>query len=144
MKLGPRSLEKKTIPQLKATADKECSIFVRLKYSENGYCECYTCGKSLPLGDSNLNAGHFVSRVYGPTRYDWMRNIRPQCFWPCNNKMQGNGRPLEFEKRLEIDIGKEEVCQLKKDAASKFKYDRFDLIEKIEFFREQIKDLKRG
>lgn len=144
MKLGPKSLDKKTIPQLKATADKECSLFVKLWYSEAGYCECFTCGKSLPLGDTNLNAGHFVSRGYGPTRYDWIRNIRPQCFYPCNNKLQGNGRPLEFENRLESELGVETVSELKKDARSDFKYDREDLIEKIQFFREQIKELKRG
>lgn len=144
MKVGPRNLNKKTLSQLKASCDKECSLFVKLYYSIDGYCECFTCGKMLPLGDTNLNAGHFVSRAYGPTRYDWERNIRPQCFYPCNNKMQGNGRPLEYEARLEAEIGSEAVRELKSDAAASFKYDRQDLIEKIEFFREKIREMKDG
>lgn len=90
-----KKVKKKTISQLKKLLDKIFSIFIRTKYAKNGYVQCYTCGVTKPI--SEMQCGHFISRSYLATRYD-EDNCRPQCVG-CN--VFGNGKPVEFARRLE-------------------------------------------
>ena len=86
---------------------RQVSKYVRLLYSMNGVCVCYTCDRLTSI--KNCDAGHFLSRTYTPTRYH-MDNIRPQCI-KCNRFSQG--KSFEFEQHLISDIGLDRVNDLK-------------------------------
>ena len=105
-------IKKPSRQKLVKKADKVVSIYIRLLYSDKRwYVKCFTDGKKLKWDDPNMNAGHFISRRCTPLRWD-IRNIRPQCFFPCNNKLQGNWEPIIFRKNLQDEIGEEAVLDL--------------------------------
>ena len=56
------------------------SKFIRLYYSKNGICTCYTCWVKLPR--TKIQNGHFISRSNYNYRWD-IQNCRPQCM-ACN------------------------------------------------------------
>ncbi len=91
-------VKKPSITSLKSKADKVFSIYIRTKYSKDGFGACYTCGKILEF--KKTQCGHFVSRVYLATRYD-ERNCRIQCAG-CN--IWGHGKPVEFAAKLEEEM----------------------------------------
>ena len=143
MKRGPRDLSKKTIPQLKTTLDGIFGKWVLLNWSPNGETvACYTCGKVYALNDKNIGAGHFLAKgSYSSERY-CEDNVRPQDFYPCNHKNIGNGRPVEFEYNLRLEIGDDVVDALKtraRELQHSWKWNRADLIEKIEYYRAELK-----
>lgn len=80
-------LENKNKKQLKSTADKLFSEYIRNRYSDwRGYSKCYTCGKTLKIKEAQC--GHFFSRGKMNTRYD-EDNARIQCSG-CNVFKHGN------------------------------------------------------
>lgn len=142
-KKGPRDLSKKTMPQLTNTLDEVFSLFIRLKYAKNGVCKCYTCGKSIIIGDPNCQAGHFISRRHSATRWD-ERNVRPQCGRPCNQQGMGGGEPLKFEFKLKEEYGELAIENMKKIALMTNKKDRIWMIDRIEYYREEVKKLEHN
>ncbi len=91
-----KTLNEKTISQLKNIADKLTSEIVRkngINWKEEN--NCYTCGVKKHWKE--LQAGHYVSRVYTNTRWHFP-NLRPQCY-SCNVMKHGNLE--EFAARLE-------------------------------------------
>lgn len=69
---------------------------------------CYTCDKPQSFGDSGqaFHVGHFMpAKSVDPRRF-MLINLRIQCY-KCNKILSGN--QAEYRKRLEAEIGKDQV-----------------------------------
>ena len=122
-----------TVTKLKKKLDGIFSQYIRLKYSVNGNCICYTCGYVNHW--KKLQNGHLVSRFYLSTRYD-ERNCRPQCY-TCN--MFRNGMIPDFSRRLEDELGEgitKELYKLANNITKDFPYEA-----KIKEYQEKVKKL---
>lgn len=88
--------------------DNSFSIYIRNKYSKDGFNECYTCGKWNQI--NKMQCGHFWSRKHYSIRWN-EDNARPQCY-SCN--MMLNGRQYEFGNKLRAEIGEERFSILER------------------------------
>ena len=133
-KKGPRNINLKTIPQLQNTLWPLIALYIKQVHAVDGeWCRCFTCDKAIKIGTPDCHCGHYLSRRYSPTKYE-EDNMRPQC-GGCNG--YGNGKPVEFERRLKLEIGDDAVEALKVLSTQKWKWDRYDLTEKIKYYKEQ-------
>lgn len=127
-----RSLPEMGYSELEKKLDEEISIYVRRKYSINGYCRCFTCGAIQPI--ESTDCGHYIVRAYRGTRYD-LRNLRPQCV-RCNWTLEGNHSI--FRENLVKEYGEEEVSAM--ESYSKFfgqtRHPREWLLLEIEKYRK--------
>lgn len=135
-KKGPRQLEKKSISNLQNTLWPLISKYVKREHSVDGWCKCITCGKALKIGERDTQCGHFISRSYSPTKYD-LDNMRPQCS-RCNEFY--SGRPIEFERALRLEVGDERVDEMKQKSTESYKWDRFELIDLIKYYRDELNE----
>jgi hypothetical protein len=122
-----------TTTKLKKNLDAVFSQYIRLKYSVNEICTCFTCGYRNHW--KKLQNGHMVSRYYLATRYD-ERNCRPQCY-TCN--MFRNGMIPDFSKNLEEELGEgitKELYQTARKIIKDFPYQA-----KIEEYKEKVANL---
>jgi len=134
-KKGPRDVTKKTVPQLQNTLWPIFAMYIKQTHSVDGdWCNCFTCDKPIQIGSYDCQAGHFIGRTYSPTKYD-EDNVRPQC-GGCNG--YGNGKPIEFERRLKLEIGDDRVELLKATATNPWKWNKLILIDMIESYKEQL------
>ena len=118
--------------------DKEFSLYIRLKYSdENGYCRCITCGTVRKWND--IDNGHFITRDKKATRFD-ERNCRPQCKF-CNNHKKGE--QYKFAIALIEIYGREEIEDLERLASIGGGYCAIQLAELIKEYRIKVKELKK-
>ena len=69
------------------------SKYIRLKYSDNGWCTCVTCGERKWWEGEGIQAGHGIAKGNGNGIYFLEEVIRPQCSY-CNGP--GGGRPDKF------------------------------------------------
>lgn len=129
-------MKQKSISQLKKLADKLCSEYTRRKgASFDGFNYCYTCGVRKHWKE--LQAGHYISRVYTNTRY-YEPNLKPQCY-SCN--IMKHGAMDEFALRLD---GENPGILIK---LHQWKHrptstnTRGDLLAVIEDFKTKIKEL---
>lgn len=95
-------------------ADMYFSRYIRVKFSEDGDCTCYTCGKDHPIKE--VDNGHYQKREHKATRYH-ENNCRPQCK-TCNGDTKHNGKQDEFRVNLVNEIGEEEVSEIERLARS--------------------------
>lgn len=117
---------KVTLPKLKKKLDLVFGKFIRARdKDENGWAVCCTCNK--PCRDGNVNAGHWISRGFLPTRYE-ETNVNAQCV-NCNNWL--GGRADDHERFIEKKHGKEEVERLRK----------LKLTENFKFTKDQYEEL---
>lgn len=127
--------ENKTISQLKKEADKLCSLYVRqLGADWQGFNYCYTCGVKKHWKE--LQAGHYISRVYTNTRWH-LPNLKPQCY-SCNVMKRGNMD--EFAIRLEAEtpgILKELNTWKHRPSSPNTRLDLYGIIEK---YQELLKE----
>ena len=131
----PKKKQKKTVSKLKKDLDAVFSQYIRLSYADdNGMVHCYTCPKVLHWKE--ITNGHFITRGSLATRFD-ERNCRPQC-WGCQAKHLGNGKPVEFARKLSIEYGQGIVAELYREAAKIVKY--FPYEEKIEEYKLKLKE----
>ena len=86
---------KASVSKLKKRADAVFSKYVRLRDSENGFAECFTCGVQKPI--PQMQAGHFVSRRVNILRFDEI-NVHAQCY-SCN--VMKHGDLYTYAKRLD-------------------------------------------
>jgi len=82
------SRRRKSRTALRNKADKLFSLAVR----EKGGWECWICGST-----KQITCGHFVSRRYMATRWDF-QNCRAEC-WSCNCRAKYD--PLWYEEVIE-------------------------------------------
>lgn len=91
-------------------ADMYFSRYVRLFFSKNGYCTCFTCGTIVEIKE--VQNGHYQKRVHKATRYEF-NNCRPQCA-TCNGDVRHNGKQDVFRVNLVMQLGEEEVRRIEK------------------------------
>jgi len=120
-------------------ADTYFSRFIRLKYSINGVCECYTC--SEPVNIKECDNGHYMKREHKATRYE-ENNCRPQCK-TCNGDTKHNGKQIEFRSHLIEKLRIEEVERIEQLSKSNIKADSFFYREKADHYREEVKKLEK-
>ena len=110
------------------------SLFIRLRDcpdNSQGFCRCKTCGKVDRY--KNMDAGHFISRRWKPTKYR-EDNVFAQCVH-CNRDLSGNLD--EYAKAL----GAEKVAELKEESRKPAKKMLLcDVESQIAYYRQKAKD----
>ena len=101
--------------------------YIRKRDSEDGFFDCISCGRTLPV--SSMNAGHFMPvKMASGLRFNE---------WNCNGECQGcNGfdytHLIGYEKRLVDKIGRDAVDWLLANKRMKGKWSQSDLQEIID------------
>ena len=135
--LAHKKVKLKSISKLKKDADKWCSLYVRQKEADHeGVVGCYTCPKRGHW--KTLQAGHFVSRLYSITRFDYRDNIRVQCVG-CN--IWGRGKTNIFAGNLLKEIGTKRFAALLLRSRENHQFTRKELEEIIRTFKEKVANL---
>lgn len=124
---------KKMKPNYKKKLDQIFSRYIRLRSSNNGYNQCVTCRKILPI--SELQCGHYVSRSFMGTRFD-EENCHPQCF-RCNCRLKGNLD--EYALYLIQEYGDDILTRLKEKKLLGRKIKASEYKELIKEYGEKIK-----
>lgn len=125
-------------PNAMKLADTYFSRFVRLFYSFDGLCTCYTCGALKPIKETDN--GHYQKREHKATRYH-IDNCRPQCK-TCNGDTKHNGKQDIFRANLSYELGEEYVCQIEKLAKTAVKADTAFYSEIAEKYRIKVNELQ--
>jgi len=114
-----RVLKPKTISRLMKDADSLFSIIVRNKGATDTELgrmnRCYTCGNVFEV--KRLHAGHYVSRMFKATRWDF-DNVRPQCY-ACNIYRKGDAVKFRANLIKEIGVERVEAVEAKRDEMMK-------------------------
>ena len=129
---------KKTISKLKKELDKWFSLYIRLKDSDDyGMVNCYTSGRSYYY--KQIHAGHFMSRRHLATR--WCdRNVKPQS---AADNLFGQGEQFKFGNQLNSEYGIDTAEKLQIKARQSCKISRSEYEEKISYYKEIVKNLKK-
>lgn len=123
---------------LKSLADKLFSEIVRITGAdENGYNQCYTCRQTHQWKD--LQCGHFFSRRYSSIRW-YKNNARPQCVG-CN--MFNQGRQYEFGKKLEKEIGIDQMELLIHKKNNRVSLDKLFYDTLIDSLRQTLAEINK-
>jgi len=128
-------MKKKTWQTLVKDLDKEFSINVRLKASNNGIARCVTCGIAKEW--KKLQAGHYHSRSHFNLRWSHS-NVFPQCV-SCNVFKSGNYP--SFTEYLILKFGTRFLKTLMRNANKIRKYSTKELEELITLYSEENKKL---
>ena len=120
---------------LKQNADGWFSKFIRLRKSENGKCECFTCGKIDYV--EKMDCGHFISRKHLATRFDEI-NCEIQCK-ECNQFKNGN--LILFEKKLIREHGIDAISNLKYKSNQIKKYSQMEFQEIIDKYKKKVNEI---
>jgi|TARA_R110002020_G_scaffold443610_1_gene654865 hypothetical protein len=127
----------KTISKLKKELDKWFSLYIRIRGSENGLVQCFTCGV-VKHYKSGMQCGHFQSRRFMATRYDERNQI--QCI-KCN--MFEQGEQYKFALALDAKYGEGTAEDMQIKARQIQKFSRIDYEEKISYYKEAVEKLKK-
>lgn len=115
--------------------DNAFSEFIRLRYADaHGITECFTCGKKDHW--KKLQCGHFQSRKHYATRWDEV-NCQVQCS-ACN--VFRYGEQYIFGINLDKDFGDGTADSLHEASRQVVKFSNDDLLEKLEYYKQQIKN----
>ena len=129
----------KNISKLKKELDKWCSLYIRLRDSnEYGMVQCFTCGIVKPY-NRGMQCGHFQSRTHLSTRFD-EQNCQPQCVG-CN--MFKQGEQYKFALGLDSIYGEGTAQELQYLAKTIVKFSRSDYDEKISYYKSLVNKLKK-
>ena len=128
----------KTISKLKKALDKWFSLFIRLRESEEGLVQCFTCNK-VSHYKSGMQNGHFQSRKHLSTRWD-LKNCQVQCVG-CN--MFKAGEQYKFSLNLDAKYGEGTAEELELLARTIMKFSRIDYEEKISYYKAAVEKLKK-
>jgi hypothetical protein len=128
----------KPISKLKKELDKWFSLYIRLRDSENGLIQCFTCG-TVKNYKSGMQNGHFQSRSHLATRFCEI-NCQPQCVG-CN--MFKQGEQYKFALALEAKYGEGTAEELQYKARQTIKLSRIDYEEKISYYKSAVENLKK-
>ena len=125
----------KSLPKLKADCQKICNEYIRKR--DEGK-PCISCGKPIKDGD----AGHyFATKGYDGLRFD-EDNIFLECRY-CNRYDESH--LIGYGLNIVTRIGKKRVDELFKRAIeykqNGYKWSRWEIEEKIEYFKQKIKEL---
>jgi len=128
----------KTISKLKKELDKWFSLYIRLRESEEGLVQCFTCNK-VSHYKSGMQNGHFQSRKHLSTRWS-ETNCQVQCVG-CN--MFKAGEQYKFAINLDAKYGEGKAEELESLARTIMKVSRIDYEEKIGYYKELVEKLKK-
>ena len=128
----------KPISKLKKELDKWFSLYIRLRDSENGLIQCFTCG-TVKNYKSGMQNGHFQSRSHLATRFCKI-NCQPQCVG-CN--MFKQGEQYKFALALDAKYGEGTAEELQYKARQTIKLSRIDYEEKISYYKSAVENLKK-
>jgi len=128
----------KTISKLKKELDAIFSLYIRLRESEEGLVQCFTCGK-VSHYKSGMQNGHFQSRKHLATRWN-ETNCQVQCVG-CN--MFKAGEQYKFSINLDAKYGEGTSEYLEFTARTIMKVSRIDYEEKISYYKEVVEKLKK-
>lgn len=127
----------KSVSKLKKELDKWFSLYIRIRYSVNGLCQCFTCGK---VGHyKKLQCGHFQSRRHHATRWN-EQNCQVQCV-KCN--MFEQGEQWQFGIKLNSQFGLGTSQNLEYLARTTVKKTRIEYEEDITYYKAIVKNLKK-
>jgi len=127
--------KQKTTATLVRDASTLLQLLVRLKAAdENGYVSCVVCGVTRHYKD-RMDGGHFISRAKASTRLI-EENVHPECKG-CN--MPGSGHEAGYAAFMINMYGKDFIEYLHKKSREVKKWNRSELLELIDHFKEQIK-----
>ena len=131
---------KKTISKLKKELDKWFSLFIRLREAtDEGMCQCFTCGKVGHYKTGGMQCGHFQSRRHLSTRWhEW--NCQVQCV-KCN--MYEQGEQWKFGISLNAKYGEGTSNELGFLAQQNGKKLAWELEEDIVYYKTIVKNLKK-
>jgi len=128
----------KTISKLKKELDKWFSLYIRIRESQDGLVQCFTCNK-VSHYKSGMQNGHFQSRKHLATRWD-EENCQVQCVG-CN--MFKAGEQYKFSIALDAKYGEGTAEELEFLARTIMKVSRIDYEEKIGYYKELVEKLKK-
>ena len=128
----------KTISKLKKELDTIFSLYIRLRESEEGLVQCFTCNK-VSHYKSGMQNGHFQSRKHLSTRWD-LKNCQVQCVG-CN--MFKAGEQYKFAINLDAKYGEGTAQELQFLSRTIMKVSRIDYEEKISYYKEAVNKLKK-
>ena len=128
----------KSISKLKKELDKWFSLFIRLRSADYvGFVRCYTSGRLYHYKD--IHAGHFISRKCLATRWCEI-NVQPQS---VADNLFGQGEQYKFSKALDAEYGEGTAESLQIKSRQIQKFSRADYEEKISYYKEAVKNLKK-
>lgn len=126
---------KKTTPTLVREASTLLQLLVRMKAADdNGYVSCVVCGTTRHYKD-RMDGGHFISRAKTATRL-LEENVHPECKG-CN--MPGSGHEAGYATFMVDMYGRDFVEALHRKSREVKKWNRLELEELIQDFKDQIK-----
>ena len=128
----------KTISKLKKELDKWFSLYIRLRESEEGLVQCFTCNK-VSHYKSGMQNGHFQSRKHLSTRWS-ETNCQVQCVG-CN--MFKAGEQYKFAINLDAKYGEGTAKELELTARTIMKVSRIDYEEKISYYKDLVEKLRK-
>ena len=128
----------KSISKLKKELDKWFSLFIRLRQSEEGLCQCFTCGKVDHY--KRMQNGHFQSRRFMATRYSEDGNCEVQCV-ACN--MFRGGEQYKFALNLDAKYGEGTAEDLESLARTIVKFTRVDYEDNISYYKSTVEKIKK-
>ena len=129
----------KSISKLKKELDKWFSLYIRIRYSVNGLCQCFTCGKVGHYKTGGMQCGHFMSRRFHTTRWCEL-NCQVQCV-KCN--MYGQGEQFKFGLNLDSKYGEGTAEELQYKARQTIKMSRVDYEEEISYYKDLVNKIKK-
>jgi hypothetical protein len=124
--------KKESISTLKSKLWDIFTLYIKRKYADGDYCECFTCKTTVKIGTSNCQGGHWLPKKGYSYHYFNENNVRVQCFH-CNINLSGNS--AVFERELIKEISKEKVEQIYNTRHLSEKRDAFWYKEKIEYYK---------
>ena len=129
----------KSISKLKKELDKWFSLYVRLRYSENGLCQCFTCGKVAHYKKGGMQCGHFQSRKHLTTRWD-LKNCQVQCSG-CN--IFKSGEQYKFGLNLDAKYGEGTSEELEFLSRQTWKITRTEYEDFVFYYKSIVEKLKK-
>ena len=134
-------MAKKSISKLKKELDKWFSLFIRLRdATDEGLCQCFTCGKVGHYKSGGMQNGHFQSRRFMATRYSEDGNCEVQCV-ACN--MFRGGEQYKFALALDSKYGEGTAEELEFLSRLIVKFTRSDYEEKIVYYKWAVEKIKK-
>ena len=131
----------KSISKLKKELDKWFSLFIRLRdATDEGLCQCFTCGKVGHYKSGGMQNGHFQSRRFMATRFSEDGNCEVQCV-ACN--MFRGGEQYKFALALDSKYGAGTAEELEFLSRMVVKFTRVDYEDNIRYYKSAVEKLKK-
>jgi hypothetical protein len=133
-----KTIYDKGFRELVPVLDKVFSEYIRLNAADiNGICRCATCGKWFPWRE--ITNGHYISRYHYSVRWD-EKNCAPQCVH--DNSFAGGMAHL-MRRHLVEKHGLKSIEAVETRSQMQAGETAETLREKILFYRERVKELKK-